>query len=445
MQSIERDERQQGPPAPTARFDLIQFDPARFDPILSRILALNRLDSTRMMGPVSGRHHERGPQDESTRSLDLDVPSLLGPEVWEGVAIGATEAMLGAVPARVGRYEVQGVLGRGGMGIVLQAYDARLDRKLAIKLLHPHLAHRFSARLVREAQALARLSHPNVVQVYEVGTDEGQAFVAMELVPGVTLRQWQAEPRPWRECVEVYVQAGQGLAAAHAKGLVHRDFKPSNCILDRQGRVRVLDFGLVREVDAASGGSLAGDSFPGARPDARPGAWLDVPFSSGSTTTAGTIVGTLAYMSPEQLRAESADARADQFCFCVALYEALYGERPFSQSAPGLRSMAIEGSPLEVRPEADRVPARLREAVLKGLAYRPEDRWASMEALLGELGDIIGRPEGEPAGWMNRLMVAAAIAIGMGGAGPTVLDGVGSVDGTEDQARRGVVASGEGC
>ncbi|MEM9463637.1 MAG: serine/threonine-protein kinase, partial [Myxococcota bacterium] len=301
-------------------------------------------------------------------------------------------------------------------------------------------AHRFSARLVREAQALARLSHPNVVQVYEVGNHQGRTFVAMEHVPGVTLRQWQAQPRPWRECVEVYVQAGRGLAAAHAKGLVHRDFKPSNCILDRQGRVRVLDFGLVREVDVPAGGSLAGDSLPGA--------WLDVPFSSESTTSVGTIMGTLAYMSPEQLRAESADARADQFCFCVALYEALYGERPFSGSTPGSRSMAIERGclevrrevRLEVRPEADPVPSRLRDAVLRGLAYRPEDRWASMDALLSELEDIIASPGVVGAGWMGRLgrlMVAAAIAIGMGGAGSTALDGVEPIDGTEDQARSG--------
>jgi serine/threonine protein kinase len=217
-------------------------------------------------------------------------------------------------PERIGRFILLDTLGEGGMGTVLEAYDETLDRKVAVKLLHPAIAESNAKRLVREAQALAKLSHPNVVGVYEVGNVEGRTFIAMELVRGETLKQWQGQdPRPgWRECVEVYVQAGQGLAAAHAVGLVHRDFKPGNCVIDNHGRVRVLDFGLVRELDAASVDEPAGASTL-----LRP---TDAALETSLTRT-GTVLGTVAYMPLEQLSGALADVQSDQFSFCVSLYE----------------------------------------------------------------------------------------------------------------------------
>ena len=154
---------------------------------------------------------------------------------------------------QLGRYVITGTLGRGGMGVVFKAFDPELDRRVALKVLRAELDERHTIRLRREAKAMAKLSHPNVVQVHEVGQAEGQTFVAMELVGGQTLGEWmRQQPRPtWRECVEVFVQVGAGLAAAHDRGLVHRDFKPGNAIIDEEGRPRVLDFGLARQAGEA--------------------------------------------------------------------------------------------------------------------------------------------------------------------------------------------------
>ena len=209
--------------------------------------------------------------------------------------LGEVEATASVVPgATYGRFVVIGVLGSGGMGVVLSAYDPKLDRNVALKLLRPEVWSAASGgareRLQREAQAMARLSHPNVVTVYEAGQVGDREFLAMELVDGETLRAWQrAEPRAWRDALAIYIAAGRGLAAAHAAGLVHRDFKPDNVLIGRDGRPRVGDFGLVSV---------------GAEPR--------------------TVRGTPAYMAPEQWSAaEDIDARADQFSFCVALWEAI--------------------------------------------------------------------------------------------------------------------------
>ncbi|MCA9712715.1 MAG: serine/threonine protein kinase, partial [Myxococcales bacterium] len=193
---------------------------------------------------------------------------------------------------RFGRYVVLDVLGQGGMGVVLKGYDDELDRQVAIKVLHRELDQQHTARLRREAQAMAKLSHPNVVQVYEVGQIEGQTFVAMELVKGKTLRQWlEQEPRPgWKACVEVSIQLGQGLAAAHKRGLVHRDFKPGNAIVDEEGRARVLDFGLARR-----GEQDEQDEPPSLIQRARTDAHAAVPLEASLTKT-GAVLGTPAYM-----------------------------------------------------------------------------------------------------------------------------------------------------
>src|SRR6185312_791559 len=158
--------------------------------------------------------------------------------------------------ASIGRYVVLGLVGRGGMGEVYAAYDPELDRKVAVKLLRVKAGNGVSLtegrqRTLREAQAIARLSHPNVVVVFDVGTFEEKVFIAMEFVDGNTVTYWlEQKPRTWREILDVFIAAGRGLIAAHEKGLVHRDFKPDNVMVGRDGQVRVMDFGLARQMGA---------------------------------------------------------------------------------------------------------------------------------------------------------------------------------------------------
>ena len=269
-------------------------------------------------------------------------------------------------PTQLGRYVVTGTLGSGGMGDVYEAHDPDLDRKVAIKLLH---ARSSSLRLVREARALARLAHPNVVAVHDVGTFEGRSFVAMELVDGTTLRAWMDErPRPWREVLDMFSHAGQGLAAAHAAGLVHRDFKPENVMIGRDGRVRVLDFGIVGS--APTDGEEVAFAAAGADPD--------------RMTVEGGIMGTPAYMAPEQFRSEEVDARADQFGFCVALWEALHAARPFAgDNLRALTHWVLTGT-IEEPPPGRAAPSWLRRLLVRGLSVDKEARYPSMDALLAD-------------------------------------------------------------
>ena len=280
--------------------------------------------------------------------------------------------------ARLGRYVLLRRVGEGGMGVVFAAYDPDLDREVALKLLKPGAVADAEARgrLVREAQALARLSHPNVVIVHDVGQDGDTVFLAMELVRGRTLRHWLAEaPRPWREVLSHFLQAGQGLAAAHAVGLVHRDFKPDNVLLGDDGQVRVTDFGLAR---AASALLAPLESWAGE------GASRDTPPWAGDTLT-GVQQGTPAYMSPEQWRGLRADARSDQFSFCVSLYEALFGQRPFAGGTARERAQALREGRVTPPPRGSRVPGAVRDAVLRGLAAEPASRHPSLDTLLSRL------------------------------------------------------------
>ncbi len=278
-------------------------------------------------------------------------------------------------PKFLGRYVVMDALGHGGMGTVFMAFDLTLDRPVALKVLHD----KHTTRLLREAQALAKLSHPNVVQVYEVGEVEGQAFVAMELVEGQTLRAWMRQnPRPsWTRCIEVFVQAGMGLASAHERGLVHRDFKPSNAIIDDKGRARVLDFGLARQVEQIERESSPSHSI---RTDKMQSMRLD-----DSLTDTGAVLGTPAYMPPEQIEGLEVDARSDQFSFCVSLYEAVYGERPFEGSSMAALMVSMTHGDVRPAPKGTKVPGALRKVLLRGLARSPDQRWPSMEVLLAEL------------------------------------------------------------
>jgi tRNA A-37 threonylcarbamoyl transferase component Bud32/tetratricopeptide (TPR) repeat protein len=287
--------------------------------------------------------------------------------------------------AVVGRYRLLQLVGRGGMGEVYAAHDPELDRKIAIKIMRANAVPDGveAARLMREARTIARLSHPNLVTVYDVGTAAGRVFVAMELIEGDTVAAWlDQKRRPRDEILRVFGLAGRGLAAAHRAGIIHRDFKPQNVMVTADGAVRVMDFGL-----AAIRQTLLGPNAP-------------------RLTRIGSILGTPLYMSPEQLCGQPVDPRADQFSFCVALYEALYGERPFKgDNFAQLRAAVLEGQPRPA-PPSSRVPARVRAILLRGLSVVPGRRFPDMEALLKALDQVTAKRVGLP------LMVGVGVAAG---------------------------------
>src|SRR5690606_10655235 len=267
------------------------------------------------------------------------------------------------------------------MGVVYVAYDEQLDRRVAVKLLRKtETDTQGKARLEREAQAMARLSHPNVVTVHEVGTHQGQVFVAMEFVDGGDLRGWlKSQPRSWQQIVAVFCQAGEGLAAAHAAGIVHRDFKPDNVLVGNDGRVRVADFGLAHAHDEVLD---RGELEPSMSSSTSSSNRLDQ-----ALTRTGALMGTPAYMAPEQYAGRRTDARTDQFAFCVALWEGLYGRRPFSGANMIALSTAIAEGTIDEPPADTEVPAWLRVALVRGLSPRPDHRWPSMPTLLEVLGN----------------------------------------------------------
>jgi len=321
-------------------------------------------------------------------------------------------------PTRVGRYALLRRLGAGGMGVVYSAYDEELDRKVALKLVAAdRLGAATVARVRREAQALARLSHPNVVHVYEVGEAEGHAFVAMEFVAGQTLRAYQEGPdRSVEEILGAYAQAGRGLAAAHAAGLIHRDFKPENALVGDDGRVRVVDFGLARFFGHSGGEAASARPEAGLEGQALAGHEAlaehdDMSNGSCRLTASGALVGTPAYMSPEQLRGGEAEARSDLFSFCAALYEAIYGSRPFAGADVAALRGAIEGGMIAAPVHERHLPAPLQDALMRGLAADPADRWPDMEALLGALGR--SKPERRGLAIVVLVLVLVLVAAGL--------------------------------
>jgi tetratricopeptide (TPR) repeat protein len=326
------------------------------------------------------------------------VPTAGGP-------LGPSAAPKVVVPTKgtvIGRYVVLSPLGVGGMGVVVVAYDPQLDRKIALKLLRPEGegagdgdadAER-GARLLREAQAIARVSAPNVIHVYDAGSLGDRVFVAMELVDGGTLTQWLCvRRRPWSEVLPVFIAAARGLQAAHAAGLVHRDFKPDNVLIGTSGEVKVADFGLARAALAA----------PRSEPDAS-----ERDAHSASVTRTGTLMGTPAYMAPEQKRGEKADARSDQYSFCVALYEALFERRP----EPVELSRRAEAE-AQASGHDGSVPAWLVRAVVRGLSVLPEDRHPSMSVLLEALDRRPERRSRRRIALALGVCVALASAVGL--------------------------------
>nr|MBA3393985.1 serine/threonine protein kinase [Deltaproteobacteria bacterium] len=292
--------------------------------------------------PLAGASHG-APRPDGT----LDLPASDRVDTADELAAGQV----------IGHFVIREKLGEGGMGTVLAARDADLGRPVALKVVKRGVDHpAYRARLLREAQVMARLEHPNVLRVYEVGSDRGRLFIAMELVDGVTLAAWlRVQRRPWREVLAMFAQVGAGLAAVHRAGLVHRDFKPDNVLVDREGRARVADFGLAR-LD--------------------PGTGVASPELALSLTRTGVLLGTPGYMAPEQYLDGNVDARADQFSFCVALAEALRGGR---------------GRPKQLEDvHWGDVPRAVREVIARGSSVNAAERFASIDALLAALARAAG-------------------------------------------------------
>jgi tRNA A-37 threonylcarbamoyl transferase component Bud32/tetratricopeptide (TPR) repeat protein len=342
------------------------------------------------------------------------IKARLFPSLTSGGSDGGDGDPL-AIP-RIGRFAILRKLGQGGMGVVFLAYDEDLDRKVALKLLQrARDPHRSRARLTREAQALARLSHPNVVGIHEIGEHDGQVYIAMEYVRGRTLRRWlDTQPRPWREVLAVLLQAGRGLEAAHAAGLVHRDFKPDNVLVGEDGRVRVVDFGLVRADELSTQEHVHESTL-----EASLSSSGDRPLTQALTQT-GAILGTPIYMPLEQHLGGSADALGDQYSFCFTAWEALLGRRPFegdthAQLLDALRAKAIVDPPSD-RPRAAQVPRSLRADLERGLDGDPRKRWSSLAELLERMEAALAPRRRAPAVMLGAVVISATFALGLAAA-----------------------------
>lgn len=303
----------------------------------------------------------------------------------------------------VGRYTLLEKLASGGMGVIYSAYDPELERKIAIKMLRLKPRSGLTevtqhTRLAREAKTLAKLSHPNIVAVYDVGTIADQVFIAMELLEGETIQHWVIRrDAPWRDVLDMFVQAGRGLAAAHAAGIVHGDFKPDNVVIGKDGRARVLDFGLAQAqaglaTDRQGNGQRESDGAAGDEKDLIASRPLE------------KLAGTPGYMAPEQLMGQPASTETDQFSFCVALYESLYGERPFDAEQRRANRLVVRAS------KSRSVPHAVRRVVLRGLSTDPAGRHPSMEALLDLLGEKASRTRHRSLVW-EALLVLAGLAV----------------------------------
>lgn len=317
------------------------------------------------------------------------------------------QAPVDALPrgATVGRYVILGRLGFTGTGVIYAAFDPELDRKIAIKLIvidgdDPDRFAEERARLLAKAEAATKVSHKCTVEVHDVGTVAGGIFIAMEYIDGIDLRQWMEardEPFPWPEVNRVFREAGRGLAAAHNVGVVHGDFKPERVLLAERGRICVLDFGLAEmheEPDAIDVSKLR-EAFPGTM---RTGEIEGPP---------SRIRGTPAFMSPEVHIGREPDDKSDQFSFCVAFYEALYGERPFRGSRRAALAMEVMDHRVRPAPKGANVPERLREVLLKGMHPRPASRYPSMDALIGDLDTD---PKASRRRWLKGLGLVGAVA-----------------------------------
>ncbi len=319
--------------------------------------------------------------DASEPAADLPRDAKAG---REGASDAAASAGTGTGSKGLfGKYRLEAALGQGAMGTVYAARDRTLDRKVALKILRPHAdAGGARARLIREARAMARLSHPNVVTVYDAGELAERLYIAMELFSGSTLASWLrgedgAAPRRWEDALALLLRAGEGLAAAHAAGLVHRDFKPENVLLGATSevprRVVVSDFGLVAAPagEAVEPAVIDGDGAE--------------PLADVALTRTGVVMGTPRYMSPEQFRGGTVDARSDQFSFAVTAYEALYRQRPFAGRTLEELRRSVDAAEVAPPPAESTVPVEVHRALLRALARDPGERHPSLADLLREL------------------------------------------------------------
>lgn len=322
------------------------------------------------------------------------------------------------------------------MGVVYAAYDPELDRRVALKVLgHAASEDTGRARLLREAQTMASISHPNVITVHDVGEVDGRLFIAMELVDGVDLKQCLSQgEHTWRQVLDVLVQAGRGLSAAHALGLIHRDFKPANVLVGNDGLVRVLDFGLARRFGSASEEVHVSDA--------------DIEDSSSThshteqLTRTGAVAGTPAYMSPEQHARADLDAKSDQFSYCITAFEALFGMRPFEGKGRMTLMLATTQGDHRAVPRSTPVPSRVIDAVLRGLEPKPSDRWPTMDALLEQLERPPTSRRTIALGSLAALTLGGVVVVSLGhdANGPCAgLDDVGAVFGSD--ARKAIEAA----
>jgi eukaryotic-like serine/threonine-protein kinase len=361
---------------------------------------------------ASGPIHEHMAACDDCRRLVAHVARSLAVEHEvdaDGSLPGAASPRLFPLGTVLGRYELLERIGAGGTGVIYRARDPQLERDVAVKLLRPDLTHTATnarSRLLREAQAMARLAHPNVVSVFDAGILDGHVFVAMELVDGQTLKQWlRSEQRSVQDVLQMFAATARGLEAAHAAGLVHRDFKPTNVLVGRDGRPRVTDFGLARAVAL----EVAGPATAGGSEHALVGSG---PLEYTMTLT-GTLLGTPAYMAPEQFLGAPTDARTDQFSFCIALYEALCGQRPFAGET--LEQIAVEVTGGKLRaPPTGLVPPSVAAALLRGLEQDAAERFPSISALIAALSEEPPLPARPQRVRRRAILIALAAASALG-------------------------------
>ncbi len=352
---------------------------------------------------ADGREAFAQTEERPSAAHTSEVKAKLETQVPVGAALDDDgKPLLFGRGTRIKRFVVERRLGEGGMGVVLAARDPKLRRRVALKLLRldMNLSTRVQARarMLREAQAMARVTHPNLVTIYEVGTVGQHVFLAMEFVSGVTLRRWLRKTRPLHQVIDLFEQAGRALQAVHDAGLVHRDFKPANVMVTKKHVAKVLDLGIARKADEEIARVVDGPPTSmkletmdtecgGGRP--APGSqrfnWLD-----SDLTTAGQLIGTPAYMAPEQLRGEGSTPATDQFAFAVALFEALAGRRPFEANDRDGLLAAMEERRMSPWPEVSAMPPGLRKPLERALAADPEDRFPSMTALLSTIRESLG-------------------------------------------------------